>query len=69
MEELHLDNVRDSLRRIEVAAKPTIPRPCTGKRPYRSWSNAEISIALGRYAGTDNPALMDLIEEAGCRSP
>lgn len=57
-----------------TAPAPTSPpapiaRPCSGKRPYKNWSNAEVSTALVRHMGTDNPALVDLIEEAGCRQP
>lgn len=67
--QLRADNarLRDSAAR---APKPApIQRPCTGERPYKNWSNTEISTALVRYTGTDNPALIDLIEEAGCRQP
>jgi hypothetical protein len=52
-----------------TATTAQIQRPCTGKRPYRDWSNAEVSTALVRHMGTNHPALPDLIEEAGCRQP
>ena len=58
----------DSLQKAYTAPAP-IKRPCSGARPYKNWSNAEVSTALVRYMGTDNPALIDLIEESGCRQP
>lgn len=56
----------DSATRATTSAAP-IQRPCTGRRPYKSWSTAELNVALVKYMGTDNPALVDLIEEGACR--
>jgi hypothetical protein len=45
-----------------------IRRPCTGPRPYKNWSNAELSVALVQTPSS-NPAVTDLIEEVACRQP
>jgi hypothetical protein len=42
-----------------------IVRPCDRPRPYKDWSNAELSAAMVETMGTD--ASLPFITEAGCR--
>jgi hypothetical protein len=61
---------RDSLAqaRRQSAALGQLEPPCDGPRPYRNWSNAELSTGMLRAMETDDPRGLDLIAEAGCRA-
>lgn len=49
------------------AQSAPVTRPCDGPRPYRDWSNEEISLKLVETMGSD--ASLPFITEAGCRQP